>query len=212
MGFSGVEGMAEYPQQLLSSKDQCWQTPTWFLTLVRQVAAIALDPATAPNNPTGARRFYTEEDNGLLLPWPKTGLVFVNPPYGRHLSGPVCPVKPITRKDKKTGAVWVEGFGTGWAEKMASHDGEGLYRTPARPDTVWWKRMHSGCDWACLWSSKTLGARINFVNAHGGKVNGSTFPNCIFYKGPNKAKFAEVFGPHGTLVPGAAELERLLAL
>lgn len=41
---------------------------------------IPLDPATEPDNPTGALRFFVEKDNGLEQEWgPKC---FVNPPYG----------------------------------------------------------------------------------------------------------------------------------
>lgn len=44
---------------------------------------IALDPATAPSNPTGARSFYTPADNGLTRGW--VDGTFVNPPYGSAL-------------------------------------------------------------------------------------------------------------------------------
>lgn len=63
-----------------------WQTPERILRPVRRYGrGIGLDPATAPNNPTGARSFYTKDDDGLALPWGGHGLVFVNPPYGREL-------------------------------------------------------------------------------------------------------------------------------
>lgn len=90
-----------------------WRTPAWFLDLVRQIGPIDLDPATAPNNPTGARRYYAQGGpeaapfaDGYLGPcglagsWTRTrdGLAFVNPPYGAHLSGPVEPHYVHTRK------------------------------------------------------------------------------------------------------------------
>ena len=43
---------------------------------------IGLDPCTEPDNPTGAERFYTVEDDGLTLPW-DAGSIFVNPPYSK---------------------------------------------------------------------------------------------------------------------------------
>ena len=60
-------------------------TPPHILDAVRAYfgGTINLDPATEPNNPTNAKTFYTEADNGLYLPW--TDRTFVNPPYGRAL-------------------------------------------------------------------------------------------------------------------------------
>lgn len=56
-------------------------TPQSVLDVVREFDRIALDPCTVPDNPVGADRFYTEEDDGLVLRW--KGLSFVNPPYSR---------------------------------------------------------------------------------------------------------------------------------
>lgn len=59
-----------------------WQTPEYILDYVRKVGSIELDPCTTADNPVGATRYFTAEDNGLNRRWGK-GLVFVNPPYGR---------------------------------------------------------------------------------------------------------------------------------
>lgn len=194
-----------------SSRNQRWQTPEWFLDLVREIGPIAFDPATAPDNPTGAARFLTEYDHGLIHTWPTDGLVYCNPPYGRHLSGDVDPSKLIIKTDKDTGIDWIEGFGTGWAAKMAQHDGEATYLVPARPETEWWRTLFDWCDMKLFWSSPEYGARINFVDpASGKKKNGSSFPNSVFYRGPNVAQFCRVFGPHGTLVPGGSFIARIL--
>lgn len=42
---------------------------------------VELDPATAPHNPTRARRFFTVAEDGLKQVW-APARVFVNPPYG----------------------------------------------------------------------------------------------------------------------------------
>lgn len=43
---------------------------------------IDLDPCTFPDNPTGARKIYTADDDGLSRTW-GFGSVFCNPPYGK---------------------------------------------------------------------------------------------------------------------------------
>lgn len=62
-------------------------TPPYVLEPVRlALGGIGLDPCTEPDNPTGAGRFYTIEDDGLAQPWCDDGWspsVFVNPPYSK---------------------------------------------------------------------------------------------------------------------------------
>lgn len=88
---------------LLSGKTT-HQTPEWFLEMVRQIGPIMLDPATAPDNPTDAKHIHTQTISdagdvigscGLRAKWAvRGGLVFINPPYGPHLSGPVNGTRP----------------------------------------------------------------------------------------------------------------------
>jgi hypothetical protein len=65
--------------------DTCWQTPPELVTPVRRYfgGRIPFDAATAADNPCKARRFVTEEQDGLAMRWPKR--VWVNPPYGKAL-------------------------------------------------------------------------------------------------------------------------------
>lgn len=74
-------------------------TPEYVLEPVRVDlgGSIGLDPCTTPENPVGADRFYTVDDDGLSQPWwwawttidgnrlPTEHLpsVFCNPPYGK---------------------------------------------------------------------------------------------------------------------------------
>lgn len=62
-------------------------TPPYVLDPVRgAMGGIGLDPCTEPDNPTGAERFYTVDDDGLAQPWCEVGwkpAIFVNPPYSR---------------------------------------------------------------------------------------------------------------------------------
>lgn len=59
-------------------------TPGYVLDLVRDdLDIIDLDPCTTKDNPVGANRFYTPEDDGLKQSWLWTSSIFVNPPYAK---------------------------------------------------------------------------------------------------------------------------------
>lgn len=212
---------------LISSKDMTHGTPEYFLDLVRQVGEIVYDPATSEDNRTGAESWSYQDDEfnghtmlayddsnirqsggGLVHVWPETGLVFANPPYGRHLDGALDPHKDIIkkiRKNKRIVGKRLAGRGTGWSRKMAGHKGEGLYLVPARTETAWFRRLFGWCDMRLDWSSDTLGSRIKFV----GNTEGAPFPSTVFYRGPRAALFGRVFRPHGELLPGRRFLDAL---
>lgn len=58
-------------------------TPEYVLDPVRDsLGGIELDPCTEPDNPIGAERFYTSEDDGLKCPW-DADTIWCNPPYGK---------------------------------------------------------------------------------------------------------------------------------
>lgn len=217
---------------LLSSSRQDWRTPSWFLGLVREVGPIALDPATSPDNPTRAERFYTRPDCGLREPWVRDGMAFVNPPYGPHLSGPIEPDYEHTRKCKTCGGAGsvgmptvvmmpcgkcggqgrvLTGLGRGWAARIAQDPGEWIALVPVRTETDWWRTLHSACSYALFWSSKEFGRRINFVHPDTGQAQmGSNLASTVFYHGQDPARFLEVFARHGRIIPGEKALIRLL--
>lgn len=60
-----------------------WCTPAAQLVPVHAYfgGQIPLDPASNPQNPTGARRFFTPVEDGLSREWSKAGN-FLNPPFG----------------------------------------------------------------------------------------------------------------------------------
>lgn len=57
---------------------------TDFAKLLMGVDQFDTDPASEPDNPTGAKVFYTEEDDGLLPDNPWTGNVWLNPPFSKN--------------------------------------------------------------------------------------------------------------------------------
>ena len=64
-----------------------WYTPKLYVDVARKVlgGTIDLDPASSDqaNETVRAEKYYTQSDDGLLLPW--HGRVFLNPPYHRSI-------------------------------------------------------------------------------------------------------------------------------
>ena len=90
-----VTSVAEKNMTDLGCKSTIYLTPPKILDPVRSYfpdGQIPLDPATQPNNPTGARAFASGPNvsgdslgDGLMIPWHPHGGVFVNPPYGKGM-------------------------------------------------------------------------------------------------------------------------------
>lgn len=81
--------MNPHPLVDKQAKDLDYQTPQRVLAPVRDYCGgrIGLDPATTECNPTGASVFFDGQLglDGLTLDWSGSGVVFVNPPYGKAL-------------------------------------------------------------------------------------------------------------------------------
>lgn len=160
-----------------SSKDD-WQTPDELLDLVRMVGPIGLDPCTTKANPVGARRFFTSSDNGLAQLWEESAL---KTPYDAP-NGEIAYVNPP--------------YGRGiieWVEVCArSRCGmPSVLLVPARPDTAWWFRALETASAVCFWRG-----RLTFKGAPAP----APFPSALFYFGPRKFRFADVFQDHGHVV------------
>ena len=121
---------------LLSSARMDWITPECVLERVRRVDGIALDPCTTADNPCGADVFYAPErgEDGLVLGWSTVGdgLVYANPPYGRHL-------------DQWAARACLES---------ARRDRETILLTPSRTDTKWWHRTFNTCQAVAFWAGR----------------------------------------------------------
>jgi DNA N-6-adenine-methyltransferase (Dam) len=181
--------------RLLSSKHHDYQTPEYFLQLVRKVAPIGLDPATNPQNPTGARCFIAPPQDGRGALWQslcrKGHLVYINPPYGGALK------------------LWSATMAAQVVPDALDHYMQ-LALVPARVDAAWFRLLCQSADRVLFWSSPTLGSRIRFARpaASTGKKtvskrpDGAMFPCAVFFWGPPEAceRFEEVFGPHGMLL------------
>jgi hypothetical protein len=161
-----------------SSKYQEWNTDPDFLALVRQVAPIDLDPCSNQWSLVGARHTFNEKENGLDKKWSvyvTDGLAYVNSPYGRALPK--------------------------WYKKV--HEEAVLYRVqtlglcPARTDTKYFHNYLITADALCFWKG-----RLKFYREgkpYKGKDATSTFPPLVSYWGPQRERFAEVFGSKGKI-------------
>ena len=161
---------------LYASDQMDWQTPYWVLCKVRSLGAIALDPCSAPENPTSARVWLHPPTDGLLVDWKKEaggGVVFVNPPYGRALAK--------------------------WSEKIVYEARAGtriVTLTPSRTDTKWWHAMLEAADTCCL-----LRGRISFIDPRTRLPRApAPFPACVM--GFNE-DIGRGFGSDGAMITGA---------
>lgn len=96
---------------LYSSKNGSWETPRNLFDELNREFNFTLD-ACAPTENTKCPTFYTEQQDGLSMPW--TGRVWCNPPYGRKIGK------------------WVEK-----PEKSAEEGATVVMLIPARTDTAW---------------------------------------------------------------------------
>jgi hypothetical protein len=157
-----------------SSDKSTWQTPDHVLDRVRAIAPIALDPCTEPDNPTGAVRWITAEDepDGLQAPWHEMaagGLVFCNPPYTRG-RGPL-----------------------NWAEKIdreSSVDCEIITLVPSRTDSKAFRKLAERAATICFWRG-----RISFRGAPAG----APFPSAFVYHGWRPECFLTAFADAGLI-------------
>lgn len=69
---------------LFSSTTDQWATPQKFFDELNKEFNFNLDPCATKEN-AKCRKFFTEEDNGLLQDW-SGHRVFCNPPYGRAIA------------------------------------------------------------------------------------------------------------------------------
>lgn len=98
-----------------SSKTAEWSTPDWFYLQLHREFGFILDAAAAEGN-SKSTLFFTAKEDGLAQSWwLGGGRVWVNPPYGRGITGK-------------------------WVEKAYKESLSGVLVVmllPARTDTIW---------------------------------------------------------------------------
>ncbi len=155
-----------------------WRTPLWLLEKVREVFGppIHLDPATAPDNPTGAEVFYTEQ--GLEQDWSFARNIFMNPPWSKELRMPV--------------EWWVARM---WDVAQDHPDKPMIATIPASVNSKW---FHKYC-----WSAGGIcfpEGRVAYDPPPGEpKASSPTFDTAIVYWGTRRQRFNEAFRSLGEI-------------
>lgn len=168
-----------------------WYTPGEYLEAARVVlGVIDLDPASCAeaNKTVQAARYYTREENGLLLPW--TGRVWCNPPYTQ--------VKPGQSSIK----AWVEKLVSSyWSGEVE----EAISLVPNDTSTQWFS-------W--LWEFIVCfpPRRIRFDIPGKQRREQPPFGTCLVYLGKQERRFAEVFGAFGRVVKAVDVRSRAIGL
>jgi hypothetical protein len=119
---------------MLSSADQTWNTPRWFVDRVEAaLGPVGLDPCSNQWSEVRARVEYRLDrgQDGLVLPWDGLGLVYVNPPFGRVIGR--------------------------WMQRCAASGAEVVALVPARVDAKWWHEAYAASS-ACRERSSELAA------------------------------------------------------
>lgn len=164
---------------LLTSKDQTWNTPEWFIgRLTQALGLVGLDPCSNEWSVVRARTEYRLErgEDGLSLPWADRGLVFVNPPFGREIPR------------------WMLRCETSGAEEVVA-------LVPARVDAKWWHRAHLSCAAVILWRG-----RFAFRKRSSDRGN-APFPSSVFYWGSRVSAFVDAFDTDGIVLLGGGKGE-----
>lgn len=158
---------------LNSSESTEWYTPAAVIDAAREVLGdIDLDPASNAfaQNVVQATDYFDAETDGLAQPW--SGRVFMNPPYGA-----ACP---------KFVAKALQEYEAGNVSAAV------LLLSGYSFDTQWFRPL-----WRYLLCFTD--GRIRFYNALGEPGRPST-ASVFVYLGPDRQRFAEVFGHFGAVV------------
>jgi phage N-6-adenine-methyltransferase len=113
-----------------SSLTDEWATPDSFFSPFDAEFGFTLDACALPEN-TKCARFFSPDDDGLSHPW--TGVVWMNPPYGRSIGR--------------------------WMQKAWESSCEGatvVCLVPSRTDSAWWH------DYAMKGEVRFVRGRIRF--------------------------------------------------
>jgi phage N-6-adenine-methyltransferase len=136
---------------MFSSQTDNWGTPTEFFNkLNKMYGPFTLDAAAEENN-AKVSKFYTKQNNGLLQEW-KNENVFINPPYGRNITG-----------------LWVK---KAWEECNKDYDTTVTMLLPCRTDTKWFHEYVMNAREVLF-----VKGRIKFEGA----LQGAPFPSVVVY-------------------------------
>jgi hypothetical protein len=170
-----IGGIGQNALRAFSGNNE-YYTPLPVLDAAREVlgGAIDLDPASCPmaQETVRAKRYYTQEDDGLTKPW--KGRTWLNPPYSAGLIDKFA-LKLVN-------------------EYLVGNVTAAIVLVDNRTDTGWFYGLAAECERICF----TRG-RINFYNestASSSPANGSA----LLYFGDDPEAFEQVFARFGCIV------------
>jgi len=153
-----------------------WFTPAYIVEPFRELSGgrIDLDPASCAeaNEVIRAANFYTEADNGLLLPWSRH--ILINPPFSK-----------------------IDQFVAKGMSELETGDVESqLWVTNANTEVAWFKKLSARANAICFPSK-----RIQFW-LPGGKIKGcNRRSQALFYFGSDVQGFTEKYRHIGLVMP-----------
>lgn len=116
-----------------SSKTVEWETPQYLFDELNSEFGFTLDVAATPEN-AKCERYFTLTDNGLAQDWSRE-IVWLNPPYGRHIDKWISKALDESRKGATVCAL-----------------------IPAKTETRWWARF-----WDYENHKPIDGVRVRFI-------------------------------------------------
>lgn len=171
------------PTTTVQEKSNEWYTPARYIEAARRVmGGIDLDPASCElaNRTVKAMRYYTKEQNGLLLPW--YGNVWLNPPYGLVTPGLRGSTKSLQRNFA------IELHKRYQMQEIAQAILLLLGASLCMPWFIpFWEYP------ICV-----VRQRIEFTLADGTQGHNG-YGNCFIYLGPHEQKFIDIFSEFGTV-------------
>lgn len=160
-----------------SSESVHWNTPPEVLDCIRRKwPEVLLDPCANAGSIVQPKLYFDGVNaDGLAESWQKSGLVYVNPPYGRA-------IKSWTAKCAAEGVKAVD----------ESNGTEIILLGPARTDTKWFHRdILRTANAVLLWEG-----RLTFLNAPAP----APFPSFVAYWGQHPYKFKVAFIDKGAFI------------
>ena len=161
-------------------KNNEWFTPHMYIQAAREVmGGIDLDPASCEqaNRTVKATRYYTKEENGLMMPW--YGRIWMNPPFGKTDMG------GMTSLQREFTAKLLRDFASGAVEQA-------IILCIANPSVYWFQPF---LDFSVCF----LRGHLYFTRPDGSQAD-INHAKCFVYLGPNEQKFIEVFSQFGRIV------------
>lgn len=185
-----------------------WYTPSWIMERIRRVlGGIDLDPASCEfaNTIVQAKKFYTNDDDGLELEW--SGTVWMNHPFGKgekpckvykdkaKLAAGLSPCKKDACKKRGYHIDYEIKGNTHWINKLVDSVSSGKVTKAANicfasTSEGWFKPLYPQLQ-------LFLYDRVHFVDVNGVEQGGGTKGAVITFFGVTKEEILAEFADYG---------------